>query len=84
MKDVREALGAASAFQKDLVAILLPATFVDLLVFLLAGIARTGLRLDIVPPHVFGALAVGPNVLASDGARVTTNALVEVEHHRNL
>jgi len=51
------------------------------LVLPLAGIPGAGFGLDVVPPHVFGALAVGPDVLAGDRTRVATEALVQVEDH---
>src|SRR3972149_6923960 len=47
-------------------------------------VAGAGLRLDVVPPHVLRALAVGPDVLAGDRARMAADALVEVEAHRAL
>jgi hypothetical protein len=62
----------------------LPTTLIDLLIFPLPGVARARLRLHVVPPHVLGALAVGPDVLARDAASVTADALVEVKHHRDL
>ena len=62
----------------------LPAALVLLLVFPRGGIAGARLGLDVVPPHVLGALAVGPDVLAGDAAGVAADALVEVEHHRDL
>ena len=48
------------------------------------GIADAGLGLDIVEPGVFHAFAAGPHVLAGDGAGVAADALVEVQHHRDL
>ncbi len=44
------------------------------------GVAGAGLGFDVVPPHVFGAGTVGPNVLAGDAAGVAPDALVEVEN----
>ena len=45
-------------------------------------LARTGL--DVVPVHVVHAVAIGPQLLAGHGAGLATQALVEVEHHRDL
>src|SRR5690606_17877814 len=61
-----------------------PAAIPAVLVFPVFRISDSGLRLDVVEPRVFHALAIGPNVLASDRARVAANALVEVEHHCDL
>ena len=47
-------------------------------------VARAGLGLDVVPPHVLSAAAVGPYVLAGHAACVTADALVEVEDHADL
>jgi hypothetical protein len=47
----------------------------------LGGKANAGLGLHVVPPHVLGTLAVGPDVFAGDAAGVTANALIEVENH---
>src|SRR5450759_892766 len=62
----------------------LPAALVLFLVFPSRGEPGAGLGLDIVPPHVLGALAVRPDVLAGETARMATDALVQVEHHRHL
>ena len=61
-----------------------PAAVPALLVLPLLGIADAGLGLDIVEPGVFHAFAVGPHVLAGDGTGVTPDALVEIQHHRDL
>src|SRR5262245_26468375 len=66
------------------VALAHPAAVPALLVLPVLGISDAGLGLDFVEPGVFHALPVRPNVLASDGAGVAADALVEVEHHRNL
>ena len=62
----------------------LPAAAVVLLVFPLGRIAGAGPGLDIVPPHVLGALAVGPQVLAGDRAGVAADAFVQVEEHAHM
>ena len=64
--------------------IFLPAAAILVLVFPFPGIADTRFGLDVVPEHVFRAFAVGPDVLAGDGAGLTTQALVQVEDHRHL
>jgi hypothetical protein len=51
------------------------------LVFPLGWETHTGFCFHIVPPHVLRALAIGPDVFAGDTARVTANALVEMEYH---
>src|SRR3970282_2607726 len=66
------------------VLVALPAALVALLVLPERRVAGARLGLDVVPPHVLGALAVGPDVLAGERARVAADALVEVEHHRHL
>jgi len=38
----------------------------------------------VVEPHVLGSRAVGPGLLAGDGAGVAADALVEVHDHRHL
>src|SRR5581483_5417154 len=83
-EDVRERAAAALELQLQLPPSLLPAALVALLVLPQGRVAGAGLRLDVVPPHVLGAFAVGPDVLAGDRAGVATDALVEVEDHRHL
>src|SRR5699024_3453258 len=61
-----------------------PAALPLLLVLVAARVALAGPGLDIVEPHVFGALAVRPRLFARDRARVAADALVEVHHHRHL
>ena len=62
----------------------LPAALPALLVLPILGIADAGLGLDVVEPSVFDTFAAGPDVLAGDGAGVTADALVEVQHHADL
>ncbi len=59
----------------------LPAALPQVLVFPLLRITDAWLGLDIVPPHVFGALAVRPYILAGDRAGVAANALLQIESH---
>src|SRR5699024_11663162 len=61
-----------------------PAALPLLLILVTARVALAGTGLDIVEPHVFGALAVRPRLLARDRTRVAADALVEVHHHRHL
>src|SRR5690606_26990946 len=61
-----------------------PAAVPALLVLPLARVTNPGLRLDIVEPSVFDALAIGPNVLAGHRAGVTPDAFVEVQRHADL
>ena len=59
-------------------------SFVTISIYAIYNYLRAGLRLHIVPPHVFRAPAVGPEVLVGDAAGVATDALVQVEHHRDV
>jgi len=68
-------------FQVEFAVLLLKTAFILFLVFPARGVARTGLGLHIIPPHVLGAFAVGPDVLAGDAARVAANALIEMKNH---
>ena len=61
-----------------------PPAVPPLLVLPFAGIADARLGLHIVEPGVFDAFAVGPHVLAGDRTGVAADALVEVQHHRDL
>src|SRR5690606_12763376 len=61
-----------------------PAALPAFLVLPILRVTDAGLGLDVVEPDVFHPFAVGPNVLAGDRARVTADALVEVEHHGDL
>jgi len=82
VEDVQQALLLAGGAQLELAVLVLDPTALErLLVFPLAGITRAGLGFDVVPPHVFRALAVGPDVLAGDGTGVAPDALVQVERH---
>ena len=50
----------------------------------LARIAETRTGLHVVPIHVAGPVAVGPKLLAGDGAGLASQAFVQVHHHRIL
>ena len=87
VEEVEHALQARTRAQPQRLALVAggnPSTLVLVLVLPLLGEADTGLGLDVVPPHVLRALAVGPDVLTRDRAGVATETLVEVEHHRYL
>src|SRR6185369_3642815 len=66
------------------IALAHPAAVPALLVLPVLRVADAGLGLDVVEPGVFHAFAVGPYVLAGDRAGVAADALVEVQHHRDL
>ena len=84
VEDVQQPLLLAGALQRNPAADRLPAALVDVLVLPLGRIAGAGLGFHVVPPHVLGTLAIGPDVLAGDRAGVAADALVQVEHHRDL
>ena len=62
----------------------LPAALPALLVFPILGIADARLGFDIVEPCVFHPFAAGPDVLAGNAAGMAPDALVEIQHHRDL
>ena len=85
VKNVGNDLGFARRLDVEpSVSVRLPATLVLVLIFPFRGIARARLRLHVVPPHVFGAFAIRPHVLAGHAARVAANAFVQMENHRYL
>ena len=47
-------------------------------------ITAVGLRLDVVPPHVFLAAGKGPRGLARHGAALTADAAVDIEDESEL
>ncbi len=81
---VGEGGALAHGLQLELFPVDHPAPLEALLVLPLPGVTDAGLGLDVVPPHVFGALPVGPDVLAGNGTGVAADALVQVEHHDYL
>ena len=88
-EDVSQCPAAALQFQPQLGGMAvrpgaLPAALVLLLVFPEGRITRAGLGFHVIPPHVFGAFAVGPNVLAGHTASMAADAFIQVEDHRNL
>ncbi|KAG1320467.1 hypothetical protein G6F63_014242 [Rhizopus arrhizus] len=62
----------------------LPAALPLVLVFPFLGIADAGLGFHVVEPGIFDTVAAGPDVLAGDRASVAADALVQVQHHRDL
>src|ERR1019366_4397518 len=80
MEDIDDRLRLTCGSEPKFVVLALPAALVLFLVFPSRGKPGAGLGLDIVPPHVLGALAVRPDVLAGKAARMATDALVQVEH----
>ncbi len=84
-EDVGEDAPFGAHLRLDAAILLAPPSAVPLLlVFPLAWVTDTRFRLDIVEPSVFDAFPVGPYVLACDGTGMAPDALVEVQHHRNL
>ena len=75
--------GVAGA-QSQLAALEFPAAAPLVLVFPATWIADARPGLDVVEVHVFGALAVGPRVLAGYRARMAAKALVQVHDHGDL
>ena len=61
-----------------------PTALVAILIFPFLGIAHAGLGFHIVEPHIFRAGGRSPRVLARDAARVTREALVQIQHHAHL
>src|SRR5690606_1093641 len=84
-EDVGQHAQAAAGLQHQLAGgAAHPAAVPLALVLPFLGIADAGLGLDVVEPGVLDALAAGPHVLAGDRAGVAADALVEVQHHRDL
>src|SRR5690242_6605671 len=84
-KDIGEDAPFCSHPRFDLaVGLAPPAAVPFLLVFPFLGISHARLGLDIVEPGVFDALAIGPDVLAGNGAGVASDAFIEIQHHRDL
>ena len=86
---IGEDIGQHPPFRTDArldLAVLLaaPAAVPAFLVFPILRIADARLGLDVVEPGVFHAFPAGPDVLAGDRTGVTPDALVEIEHHRDL
>lgn len=85
IEELQQALRLRAGAQRELAIFAeLPAALPLLLVFPVLRIADARLRLDIVEIHVFRAFAVGPDILASDGARMAANALIKIHDHGNL
>ncbi len=61
-----------------------PAAVPLVLVLPFLGVADARLGFHVVEPGVLDALARGPDVLAGDRAGVAADALVQVQHHRDL
>src|SRR3546814_7584708 len=69
-EDGGELLQPAAALQREsATAVEFPAALPLLLILVSPGVALAGPRLHIVEPDVLGAGAVGPRLLARDGAR---------------
>ena len=81
VEDVFETLELSCPLKGDRIAILDPATFVDVLIFPFRGIARSGFGLHVVPPHVFCASAVRPDIFTCDRTGMTAYTLVQVKDH---
>ena len=84
-ENVRQHAPLRADARLDLAVLLAPPAAVPaVLVFPVLRIADAGLGLDVVEPGVFHPFAIGPDILAGDRARVAPDALVEVQHHRDL
>ena len=84
VEQIGKSLGPAVKLQLDPNPVFLPAAAIVFLILPPGWIAGTRSGFDVVPPHVLGALAVGPQVLARDAARMAADALVEVEQHAHM
>ena len=85
MEYVADHLELARGFKKDrFIVFLHPATFEFFLIFPASRESCARFRFDVVPPHVVRTFTVSPDVLAGNTAGVTTNALVQMEHHADL
>jgi predicted phosphatase len=76
MKNVESLVQLAACLEFQLSVFKMPATVVDILVLPFFGISNPRFALHVIEPHVLGSLAVGPNILARDAARVAANTLV--------
>jgi hypothetical protein len=76
MKNVESFVQSAACLQFQLSVFKMPAAAVDILVLPFFRVSDPGLALHVVEPHVLGSLAIGPNILAGDAARVTANTFV--------
>src|SRR6185437_12132878 len=84
-EDLRQDRQPAALLRRDLPALLaLPATPPARLILPVLGITDARLRLDIVEPRVFHALARGPHILAGHRTSVAADTLVEIQYHRDL
>src|SRR6516225_8656571 len=84
-ENLREDRQPAALLGHNLTVLLaLPAAAPAFLVLPILGIADARLRLDIVEPRIFHALARGPDILTGDRAGMTADTFVEVQHHRDL
>ncbi len=75
---------AAGAQREAAAAVERPAALPALLVLPAPRVSGPRPGLDVVPPHVLGAVPVGPGLLAGDGAGMAADALVERHHHHEL
>jgi hypothetical protein len=82
--DVEEFSGSRVEPQAQFAVSDFPSAAILLLVFVKCRIASARLSLHVVPPHIFGAGAAGPKVLARKTTGMATDAFIEMEHHRNL
>ena len=83
-KEIGEHVGLAAVAKFQLIAILHPSSFPQILVFPLLRIADAWLGFHIVPPHVFGAFPVRPYILAGNRTGIAANTLLQVEGHAYL
>src|SRR5574338_934390 len=65
-------------------AIPFPTPVETILVFALCRVTRPRTGLNVVPPHIFGAFAVGPQVLARHRTGMAADALIQVKEHTHM
>jgi hypothetical protein len=80
MENFSQSASATTYLQLQRIAILFPTAFVLFLVFPLGRVTGSRFGFHIVPPHVLGTLAVGPEVLAGDAASMAADTFIKVKN----